>query len=74
MNTNRNEDVRRRAHQIWEEEGRPEGKDAEHWERALREVGAKGDPTGGGALGGAAEGSKTERVAEGLQSGKDGRR
>ena len=30
--------IRARAHQIWEEEGRPEGRDREHWERAEREV------------------------------------
>ncbi|MBV9704011.1 MAG: DUF2934 domain-containing protein, partial [Methylobacteriaceae bacterium] len=23
--------IRARAHQIWEEEGRPEGRDREHW-------------------------------------------
>ena len=27
-----------RAHALWEEEGRPEGRDKEHWERAEREV------------------------------------
>jgi hypothetical protein len=31
----REERVRRRAHQIWEEEGRPEGKHAEHWQKAV---------------------------------------
>src|SRR5437763_1846772 len=40
--------IRQRAHQIWEEEGRPEGRDREHWVRASREVmgtdvGAAGD-------------------------------
>ena len=27
-----------RAHAIWEEEGRPDGRDREHWARAEREV------------------------------------
>lgn len=31
--------VRRRAYALWEEEGRPHGRDREHWERAEREVG-----------------------------------
>jgi len=31
--------IRARAHQIWEEEGRPEGRSDEHWERAKIEVG-----------------------------------
>jgi hypothetical protein len=26
--------IRERAYQIWEEEGRPEGKAEEHWEKA----------------------------------------
>ena len=30
--------VRERAYLIWEAEGRPEGKAAEHWTRALKEV------------------------------------
>jgi hypothetical protein len=70
MNANREENIRRRAHQIWEGEGRPEGKDAEHWERAAREIGANDDTKSDSALAGAAEGSKTERIAEGLKSGK----
>jgi len=73
MNANREENIRRRAHQIWEDEGRPEGKDAEHWERAAREIGANDDTKSDSALAGAAEGAKTEQVAEGLKSGK-GRR
>jgi len=32
------ERVRRRAYRIWEEEGRPNGKDKKHWERARREI------------------------------------
>jgi hypothetical protein len=30
--------IRQRAHQIWEEEGRPEGRDQEHWCRAEQET------------------------------------
>lgn len=32
------ERIRERAHRIWEEEGRPHGRDWEHWERARREI------------------------------------
>ena len=35
--TNENE-VRRTAHQIWENEGRPEGREKEHWFRAEEEM------------------------------------
>ena len=37
--------VRTRAYQIWEAEGRPHGRDAEHWFRALEEIGAPGMTT-----------------------------
>jgi hypothetical protein len=30
--------IRKRAHQIWEEEGRPHGKHEDHWKRAASEV------------------------------------
>lgn len=33
--------VRKRAHTIWEKEGRPHGKEKEHWEKALQELGAE---------------------------------
>jgi hypothetical protein len=33
--------IRERAHSIWEEEGRPEGRDVEHWLRAETEIGSK---------------------------------
>lgn len=29
--------IRQRAYEIWEQEGRPEGRHAEHWEQACRE-------------------------------------
>lgn len=32
------EQIRLRAYQIWEEEGRPEGRAEEHWQRASDEV------------------------------------
>jgi hypothetical protein len=39
MDSGRDEQIRKRAHEIWEQEGRPEGKEREHWERAEREIG-----------------------------------
>jgi hypothetical protein len=30
--------IRERAYAIWEEEGRPDGRDWEHWHRAAREL------------------------------------
>ncbi len=34
----REERIRARAHQIWESEGQPDGRDSEHWERARLEL------------------------------------
>ena len=34
----RDERIRQRAHQIWEHEGRPEGRAQEHWERAASDL------------------------------------
>lgn len=34
--------IRQRAHEIWLAQGEPEGRDAEHWEQAERELAAGG--------------------------------
>ncbi|HCJ29065.1 MAG TPA: DUF2934 domain-containing protein [Pseudomonas sp.] len=47
---NADERIRERAHQIWEAEGRPEGREAEHWARARDEIEPfykEGDPLAG---------------------------
>ncbi len=56
------ERIRQRAHEIWEQERRPEGRDQEHWAQACRELETESDnaatsddaptptaPDGGGA-------------------------
>lgn len=35
------ERIRKRAHDIWEEEGRPEGREYSHWLRARAEIRAE---------------------------------
>jgi len=35
--------IRERAYAIWEREGRPEGRERQHWERAAREILAAGE-------------------------------
>ena len=58
----RQEEIRLRAHQIWEAEGRPDGKEAEHWARAEQEL--------SGRDGNAGAGEQTEGgIASGLQPG-----
>jgi Protein of unknown function (DUF2934) len=34
----REQRIRERAHALWEREGRPEGRDGEHWAQACREI------------------------------------
>ena len=41
MQNDREARIRDRAQAIWEEDGRPEGRDREHWERAAAEVDAE---------------------------------
>ncbi|WP_035708379.1 DUF2934 domain-containing protein [Niveispirillum irakense] len=33
-----NDRIRQRAHEIWEREGRPLGREAQHWEQARNEI------------------------------------
>ncbi|WP_206513297.1 DUF2934 domain-containing protein [Pelagibacterium montanilacus] len=37
------EDIRRRAYELWEKEGKPEGRDLEHWLRASEDSGSADD-------------------------------
>ena len=36
--------IRERAHRLWEEEGRPEGRELDHWEQARSLVGIEANP------------------------------
>ena len=40
MDTGREDRIRKRAHEIWESEGRPEGREREHWDQACRDCDA----------------------------------
>jgi hypothetical protein len=43
------EHIRRRAHEIWERQGRPEGRQEEHWAQACREIATEQDAPGAAA-------------------------
>lgn len=43
-------EVAKRAYQIWEKEGRPHGRDREHWKQAERELAATSGSAGVPAL------------------------
>lgn len=47
MSDDREERIRKRAHELWEAAGRPEGKQDEHWFQATREI-----DQGAGEIGG----------------------
>jgi hypothetical protein len=36
--SDKEERIRRRAYEIWEESGRAEGRESEHWEQARQEI------------------------------------
>ena len=42
MGDDREERIRKRAHEIWEKEGRPDGEGHRHWAQAESEVDAEG--------------------------------
>ena len=42
--TDRESRVRQRAYELWEAEGRPEGREREHWEEACRQIDATEQP------------------------------
>lgn len=64
MDSEREAQVRERAYEIWESEGRPDGRDAAHWERAEREIagGSPVPPQGTGSEDGLGTTSGTEPV------------
>jgi hypothetical protein len=37
------ERIRRRAYELWEQSGRPEGREKEHWDLACREIHASAE-------------------------------
>ena len=41
MHEDRDQLIRERAYRIWERDGRPHGRDAEHWQQAASEIEAE---------------------------------
>ncbi len=65
------ERIRRRAHEIWEREGRPEGRHEEHWAWARREVEAEEGGSPPGAAG--SDASPTDTAPGSAGAGRAGR-
>lgn len=70
MAENREERVRERAREIWEREGKPDGRQEAHWAQAAEEIDAEGEG-GGSSPSGAAEGQPSggAGLSSGLQPG-----
>lgn len=47
MNEDLERRIRERAHRLWEQEGRPEGRDAQHWAQAREMVEREAGPADG---------------------------
>lgn len=43
MESDKEARIRERAYEIWVSEGRPHGRDAEHWQKAEAEIAGEGD-------------------------------
>ena len=70
MMNDHDEQIRRRAYELWESEGRPHGRDAEHWQRAREEIERQVGVSGTGAahmssLQGLSSGPTQDRAAPG---------
>jgi hypothetical protein len=66
------EQVRQHAYALWEEEGRPEGREQDHWQRAEQELGQGGKREGEGLATDGADGDVSAAgggLASGLQRG-----
>jgi hypothetical protein len=61
MESDKEARIRERAHEIWVSEGRPHGRDAEHWQKAEAEIAAES----GAVADRAAAGSKPRTEAPG---------
>lgn len=74
MHTDREQRIRDRAYQIWEQHGRPEGGHEQHWLQAEREIDQEGrgnrtSSTGGEAAETSAETAKPKRRSTGSAKG-----
>ena len=77
----REHSIRQRAYEIWEMEGRPEGRHQDHWQQAARELGADADlprpggiPSGGDRVESAASRARdavAETAPEGFGTGTE---
>lgn len=56
MTPDRDKRIQMRAYEIWEREGRPEGRESSHWEQARAEIDGEGGAGAGQSYSGEADG------------------
>ncbi|CDX18149.1 conserved hypothetical protein [Mesorhizobium plurifarium] len=67
MTDDRHERIRQRAHEIWEQAGRPEGAHMEHWDQATAEIDAAGKPKAKSSKKAAAKAEKPKAKARAVK-------
>jgi Protein of unknown function (DUF2934) len=74
MSTETEDRIRERAHQIWEREGRPSGREAVHWDQAARDIEAEEKVAGaaGGSSGTPRGFGDDEALSDVQSAGVDG--
>lgn len=61
MDSDKEARIRQRAYEIWQREGQPQGRDAEHWQQAEAEIMAESGASADSAADRAAAGSKPQQ-------------
>lgn len=64
MTDDRQERIRQRAHEIWEQAGRPEGAHMEHWQQATAEIDGGKKPKAAPKKAAATKAAKAEKPAK----------
>ncbi|SDC85401.1 DUF2934 domain-containing protein [Paraburkholderia lycopersici] len=67
MNDEREARIRRRAHQLWEDDGAPQGRADEYWSRAEKQIAAEYDAEGEASNIGSDQTGKRRLAGEPLQ-------
>lgn len=62
MSGDMEERVRQRAHELWEQAGRPEGQQEQHWRQASQEISAEGESNLSSVAAGRMEATGTPRA------------
>jgi len=68
MSPTQEDRIAERSYQIWEREGKPEGKHLQHWFQAIAELEAKSTPAKSPSRARRPAAARKERIAQGSRS------